>query len=300
MVLLITPKFMIPKSPSFVFFGTPEPAVEILEHLKNAGLMPELVVTNPDRPQGRKMTVTPPPVKLWAIKNNTPFLQPETLSNPDFISKLKTGNYQLFVVVAYGGIIPKEILAIPEHGSINVHYSLLPKYRGASPIESQILNDDRNTGVSIMLLDEKMDHGPILASALVSVPDWPPTANLLREASNRVAGPLLAEIIPRWLSGDLKALPQDHSSATRTRKILGEDRLIKLTEDPYKNFLKIRAFSAWGTYFFAERNEKKIRVLIKEAEYKNNTLLIKKVLPEGKKEMSYEDFLRGFNNQTVR
>src|SRR3989338_4097902 len=153
----------------FVFFGTPQLSADILEHLKRHGLVPSLVVTNPARPQGRKMTLTPPPVKLWALANNIPCLQPESPSDPDFLYKLQTTNYKLFIVVAYGSILPKELLAIPEKGSLNIHYSLLPKYRGASPIESQILADDKDVGVSILLLDEEMDHGPIVASQQLEI-----------------------------------------------------------------------------------------------------------------------------------
>ena len=146
----------------FVFFGTPELSVEILEHLKENGFIPSLIVTNPDRPQGRKMILTPPPVKLWAQKNEIKFLQPEKLDSV-FNLQLATYNPQLFIVVAYGKILPKKVLEIPEKGTLNIHYSLLPKYRGASPIESAILNDDKDTGVSIMLMDERMDHGPVVA-----------------------------------------------------------------------------------------------------------------------------------------
>src|SRR3989338_2548133 len=148
---------MIHNSFSFVFFGTPEPAVEILDILKQHNMVPALVVTNPDKPKGRHLKPASSPVKLWAIKNKIPYLQPEKLDSA-FYSTLNAKRYTLFIVVAYGAILPKKVLDIPEYGALNIHYSLLPKYRGASPIESQIMADDRNIGGSIILLDQEMDH----------------------------------------------------------------------------------------------------------------------------------------------
>lgn len=282
-----------------VFFGTPEPAVDIFEHLRQSGIIPKFVVTNPDKPQGRKMVLSPSPVKEWARKNNIPVFQPSRLDE-NFGRQLEAAQSQLFIVVAYGGIIPKEILEIPKYGSLNIHYSLLPKYRGASPVESQILNDDRDAGVSIMLLDEKLDHGPIIAQKRIKdshLKNWPPTAQELRKICNETAGGLLVETIPLWLDGKIKAKEQDHSQATYTKKVTAEDRQIDLAGDPYENFLKIRAFAAWGTYFYTEKSSKKIRVSIKEAQFCSGRLIIVRVVPEGKKEMTYEDFLRGLRKE---
>ena len=285
----------------FVFFGTPKLSVEVLEHLKKDSLVPSLVVTNPDRPQGRKMVLTHPPVKLWAIVNNVPYLQPEDLRDPSFLGQLAADNWQLFVVVAYGKIMPKSVLAIPKKGTLNIHYSLLPKYRGASPIESVILNDDKDVGVSIMLMDERMDHGPIVVEKQIKdsrfkIQDWPPTAGELRVACNKLGAELLAETIPLWVAGKIKAREQDHSKATYTKKFNKEDGEIDLLSKPYENFLKIRAFDASiGTYFFSHKNGGKVRIIVKDAEFKDGKLQILKVLPEGKKEMSYEEFLRGLH-----
>lgn len=284
---------------SFAFFGTPELSVEILKHLKQTGLLPALIITNPDRPQGRKMIITPPPVKLWAIANKISFLQPENLSDQVFLDQLSKINCQLFIVVAYGKIIPKAVLDIPEKGTLNIHYSLLPKYRGASPIETAILNDDKNTGVSILLLDEKMDHGPIVAEQPIQdskfkIQEWPITARELRNACNLLGAELLTETIPLWVEGKIKAKEQDHLKATYAPKIAKEDGLIDLNGEPYKNFLKFQAYKDWpGTYFLAEKNSKKIRVIIKNAIFKDGKLEILSVVPEGKKEINYNDFLKG-------
>lgn len=283
----------------FVFFGTPDLSVEILEHLKAAGFVPQLVVTNPDRPQGRKMLLTPPPVKLWAMKNAIPLLQPENLKDPVFLGQLSKVNGQLFVVVAYGKIIPKAVLAIPSKGTLNIHYSLLPKYRGASPVESTILSDDRNVGVSIMLMDEKMDHGPAVSYQKLNIKnqkwEWPPTAGELRAACNKLGAELLIETIPLWVAGKIEAREQNHSKATYTEKIKKEDGLIDLSADPYKNFLKVQAYNEWPRVFFlVKHGGKNLRVVVTDASYADGKLIIKRVVPEGKKEMGYEEFLRGF------
>ena len=285
---------------SFVFFGTPDLSVEILDHLKRAGFIPSLVVTNPDRPQGRNLLVTPPPTKLWAIANDIPFLQPENLSDPVLLRQLSTSKFQLFVVVAYGKIIPKAILELPEKGTLNIHYSLLPKYRGASPIETAILADDKNTGVTIMLMDEKMDHGPIVAQKNLQLTTdnlqliWPPTAGELRKACNLLGAELLTETIPLWVEGKIKPSEQDHGKATYAPKIEKENGLIDLAGDPYKNFLKFQAYENWpGVYFLAGKDGKKNRIIVKTARFEDGKFIITRVIPEGKKEISYNEFLRG-------
>lgn len=281
---------MIPDSIKFVFFGTPELSAEILEYLKGQDLTPRLIVTNPDRPRGRKMIVTPSPVKIWALANNIPILQPENLFDTTFIQKLKDTGSPLFVVVAYGKIIPQQILDVPKMGSLNIHYSLLPKYRGASPIESEILNNDKDVGVSILLLDAKMDHGPIVACRNVPTPHWPPSGLELRAWSNKVGGELLAKTIPLWLEGKIESVEQDHSKATYAPKIDKSEGEIDFSLDPYKNFLKIQAYKGWpGTFFFRDIDGKKTRLLITEANYENNELKILKVIPEGRKEISFSE-----------
>jgi len=283
---------------SIAFFGTPEISVIVLKELKEAGFTPKLVVTMPDKPKGRRLALTPPPAKVWAQENNINFVQPEKLDG-SFLELLREGNFDLFVVASYGKILKQELLDIPKHGALNVHPSLLPKLRGASPIISAILEDEQKTGVTIMLLDAGMDNGPILAQASIEIDDsptgeWPPKASELGELLVSEGGKMLAEVIPRWIAGKIKPEAQDHEKATFTKKITKEDGLIELDADPYKNLLKIRAFDQWpGTYFFADRSGKKIRVKITDADLEEGKLIIKKVIPEGKKEMDYEDFLRG-------
>ena len=283
-------------SPTFVFFGTAEFSIAILEELAKVGFIPSLIVTPEDKPAGRKLVITPPPVKIWGQKHNIATIQPSTLKGDlpvELTSPLSDG-WDLFVVAAYGKLLPRSLLDLPKHGTLNVHPSLLPKLRGASPIQAAILGDIRKTGVTIMLVDEEMDHGPIIAQAEITVEDWPPKASALRELLAHVGGELLAETIPLWLEKKIPPEEQDESKATYTLKIKKDDGLIDLNDDSYENFKKIRAFDMWpGTYFFTLRGDKEVRVKIADAEFKDGKLVITRIIPEGKKEMSYQDFLRG-------
>ncbi len=270
------------------FFGTPDYAVTTLETLKTAGFEISFVVTMPDRPQGRNLVLTPPPAKIWAEKNGVAVYQPEKLKDPQFKTNLEKHECDVFVVIAYGKIIPEDILNIPKATSLNIHGSLLPKYRGSCPIESAILNDDKKTGVTIMKMDKEMDHGPIIATKEVIVEPWPPTAEVLGRAIVTAGATLLVSILPDWVSGKITPQEQDHSTATYTKMIQKEDGLIDLSADPYQNFLKIQAYHGWpSAFFFAEREGKKIRVKITKASFQNEKLIIEKVIPEGKKEMDY-------------
>ena len=280
------------KKPTIAFFGSPQLAVDILNELKNRGgstptdLMPSLIITQPDRKSGRKMIFTPSPVKIWADENGIPALQPEKLDD-EFISKLKSQNWDLFIVAAYGKIIPQSILDIPQKGTLNVHPSLLPKYRGATPIHSSILNGDKETGVSIILLDEKMDHGPILAQEKITL--WEntileiPSQSKLEKTLPQLGGKLLRDSIPKWLNDEIKPIEQDHSKATFCEKLKSTDALIDLNEDAQENFLKIQAFDKWPKAHYFENGK---RILIKKARLENNRLILEKIIPEGESEIT--------------
>ena len=270
------------KKLNFVFFGTPDVASETLEILKQGGYVPNLIVTSPDKPQGRKMLIIPPPVKVWAIDNNIPYIQPEQLSEKKLI-----GNFDLFIVVAYGKIIPANILNIPKLGSINIHYSLLPKYRGASPVESAILNGDLETGVTIQKMAYKMDSGPIIAQVRVEI-FLNEKAEELRKNLIQVGGELLVKTLPDFITGKITPTPQDENRATYCTKIKKEDGLINLNNDGYLNYSKFKAYATWPRTFFFQNGK---RVIITDAALSDdNKFIIKKVIPEGKKEMSFEDF----------
>lgn len=279
------------------FFGTPLFATIVLDELKEAGILPSLIITAPDTPQGRSLTLTPPPVKVWAAAEGIEVLQPQTLADEDTLAPVYNSEWDLFIVASYGALVPASLLNLPKYGTLNVHPSLLPKFRGASPVRSAILADERTTGVSIMLMDEKLDHGPVVAQARIELApeDWPPSALLLEELLAHAGGALLAETISPWVASDIRPEVQDETQATYTKKITKEMGLLDLSADPYCNLLKIRAYDGWpGTYFFHERRGKKIRVKVLDAELaEDGSLRLTRVIPEGKREMAYEDFLRG-------
>jgi methionyl-tRNA formyltransferase len=278
---------------SFVFFGTPDFAVKVLDTLEAEGFLPTLVVTQEDKPQGRHLTITPPPTKIWAEKRNIPILQPKTLKDEAVLEALKNTPADVFVVASYGKIIPKNILEIPPHKTLNIHPSLLPKYRGASPIQEAIIKDTK-TGVTIIRLDEEMDHGPIIAQKEAVFSDWPPYLDEARMTLAEVGGKLLAEILPDWILGKIEEAPQDHTQATFTKKIEKTDAEIDLKDDPEINLRKIRAYrGSPNAYTFVERHGKKIRLIIKEADIENGALVLKRIIPEGKREMTFEEFERG-------
>jgi methionyl-tRNA formyltransferase len=282
--------------PKFVFFGTSAFSVYILEGLKEANILPSLIITTPDRPKGRNLTLTPSPAKEWAIQNKIEVWTPEKLKDEDFINKLKAKSYPLFLTASYGKIIPKTIIDMPEKGCVNVHPSLLPLYRGPSPIQTQIL-DNANFGTSIMLMDAEVDHGPIIDQKEVTIPKAEEELALSYPEIEKILGAesvkLLIEIAPKWLETQ-KSIPQDHIQATFTKMIEKADGKIDLKDDAKLNYRKYLAFSNWpGTYFFVSHQGKEIRVVIKKAFYKNGQFNIETVVPESKKEMRYEDFLKG-------
>jgi len=277
----------------YVFFGTPSFAVTILEELEKMGLIPSLIVTQPDAPYGRGKNITPPPVKVWAQDRKIEFLQPEKIDEA-FLEKIKKNEWDLFIVAAYGKLLPQALLDIPEHGTLNVHPSLLPRLRGPSPIRSAILQDEKETGVSIMLLDDKMDHGPLVTQEKIEIPEWPPDAMWLENSLAHAGGSLLSRTIPDWIAGNIEAREQNHEQTTYCSKLLKKDAEINLSGDAYENLLKIRGYGGdIGAYTFFERADKKIRVEIIDASLnQSGELKINSVKPEGKNEMSYEDFLR--------
>ena len=280
------------KKIKIAFFGTPEFSAKILEKMKQEDFKPSLVIATPDKPKGRNLVLTPPATKIWAEKNNIDVLQPTKLRDPEFLNKMKETVWDLFVVASYGKIIPQDILDLPKYGTINVHPSLLPRLRGASPMQSAILKENE-TGMTIMLMDADMDHGPILKQKKMDIPNWPPKITELENIMAEVGGQMLTGVIPLWIKGEIKPLEQNHSKATYIDKIKKEEALINFDDDPFWNYRKIQALQNLKPHFFAERNSKKMRVIIRDAKMENGELIITRVLPEGKKEMDYQDFLRG-------
>jgi len=272
----------------FVFFGTPRFAAIIVGGLINQGFSPSAVVANPDRPAGRKKTITPPPVKIICRKLNPhlPILQPEKIDD-DFLNQLREYDADFFLVAAYGKILPKSLISIPRYGTIGVHPSLLPKLRGATPIQSAILSGLKETGVTLFLIDEKMDHGPIISMKSLDIYTNDNTESL----SDRLAilsKEMIVEIMPNISSFVTK--PQNESEATYVSKFTANDayvspeeleRACEGIEDSAESVnRKIRAFypepGAW-----THKNDKRVKLL--DAEIRLGKLVLKSVQVEGKK-----------------
>ncbi|MBI5139667.1 methionyl-tRNA formyltransferase [Candidatus Nomurabacteria bacterium] len=267
---------------TFVFFGGEPLALPVLQKLYESGFIPALIVSNPDKPQGRNLKISSPPTALWAKEHNIPLLQPEKLDEKE-IQK----NFDFFIVVSYGKIIPKEILGLPKLGTINIHPSLLPLYRGPSPIVASILNGDTETGVTIIKIDEEMDHGPILAQEKIKLSQnelvWD-----LEKSLAELGAELLVKTIPKFVAGEVDQKEQDHGHATYVKKIVKTDGEIKLGDDALKNWRKFRAYASWPRTFFFKDGK---RIIITDATLENGQFVIRKVLPEGKKEIPYSALL---------
>ena len=284
-----------------VFIGTPEFGAVILEALCHANMAPVLVVTETDKPVGRKKIITPPPVKQRilnlesGIKNKIKILQPEKLS--DIKSQLSDVNCQLFIVAAYAKILPKEILEIPRLGTIGVHPSLLPKHRGATPIQTAILNGDEITGTTIFLIDEKMDHGAIIANSEFRIQNLEWNYETLMKKLAELSADLLIEILPNIEEKIKNAMPQDESKATYTKKFKTEDAYIEPIDlEKAQNGSanspqvavqierKIRALNP-EPGVFTIINDKRIKLL--ESKISDNKLKLIKIQKEGKKSQTF-------------
>ncbi len=279
-----------------VFFGTAEFAGPVLGAL---GKEYEVVavVTAPDKPTGRKQILTPPPIKLTAESLKLKVLQPEKLrDNYELVKELGDLDLDIGIIAAYGKIIPPEIFNLPKHGIIVVHPSLLPKYRGPTPIQSAILNGDNESGVTIMKMDEEIDHGDIISTASYKMPNTA-TFKEINTDLWQMGAELLIKTLPDYLGGKIKSRPQDHSKATFTHKFTTEDGEIKPSDDVLTSYNKVRALNPEpGVFIWFDNNGKKLRLKILAAEIKNGHLEIKRVQLEGGKPMAIKEFIAGHPN----
>lgn len=276
--------------PKFVYFGTPDVARDTLAILLEHGLTPSLVVSSPDRPQGRGLTLTPSETSVFATVHNLPLITPEVL-DAEVIERIKSESAEIGIVVAYGKILPQELIDVFPHGMLNVHYSLLPKYRGASPVESALLNGEEVTGVTVQRLVRKMDAGDILGTSEVTITDTETTKEL-RARLIPLGAELLIEVLPGFMDGTLAPVPQDESLVSRAGKFKKEDGCLDLYGDALSNWRKYRAFFVSpGTHFFHQKDDKSVRVKIVNATFSNGKFTPLRVVPEGKSEMDYADFI---------
>lgn len=278
----------------FLFWGTDEFAVKILETLKTKEVVPIFIITTLDQPKGRGYKLTPPPVKIWAEKNKINFSQPEKLKD---LEKLPGNTYDWALIASYGKIIPQRLIDEPKLGTLNIHPSLLPQYRGPAPLEAAILNGDKKTGVTIMKVDKEMDHGPILGKKEITLADSF-TYEKLRDSLALSGAELLLQLLPEWLEGKLREEEQNHSIATYTHKFTKEDGELKTEEDDLTKYRKILALNPWpGTYFFHDHDGKKIRIKVRTAHLEDGKLVYDRVVPADHKEMNWKDFLNGLEGR---
>ncbi|NLW24643.1 MAG: methionyl-tRNA formyltransferase [Clostridia bacterium] len=298
-----------------VFMGTPTFAVNSLEQLTQAGHEIIAVITQPDRPKGRGKKLSPPPVKEKALELGLKVLQPEKVKDSIFIEKLQQLNPQVIVVVAFGQILPKAILDLPEYGCINVHASLLPRYRGPAPIHWAIINGETESGVTTMLMDEGLDTGDMLLKARVLI-DQNMTTGELHDRLAILGGQVLVETLEKLEKNLLKPEPQNHELATYAPLLTKEHEKIDWKKSAVSVHNLVRGMNPWpGAYTFIEDR----RIKIKETRLKDKLdlqgqpgevlaitseglwvqtgdkpLLITKVQPSGKNEMSVNDFVNGY------
>jgi len=295
---------------SLIYFGTHHFSAHILESLINSNLFDiKLIVTQPDRPVGRKKEIQPPPVKIIAQKYNLKIEQPENLKNYNL-----TETADLIITCQYGLFIPKSILETTKHGAINVHTSLLPKYRGASPIQSALINGEQETGITVMLMDEKMDHGDILKQQKITIGEndtYLELNNKLLEISNN----LLVATINDYVTGKITPQAQNHDEATFCKEFTREDGKINWANTSEQIYNLYRGLTPWPG-IWTEHKDKRLKLLeIKPSHEQveqgkiaahqdrlfagcaqNTSIEIIKIQVEGKKPMNAKEFINGFNS----
>jgi methionyl-tRNA formyltransferase len=232
-----------------VFMGSPEFAIPTLDTLSRSYEMVG-IVTQPDRPAGRGRALRPSAVKSWGMSHTVPIIEPERVKSPYVIEQINDWNPDAIVVAAYGQILPSPLLELPTHGCLNVHASLLPRWRGAAPVHAAILHGDRATGVSIMLMDEGMDTGPILSQRGVDIlPD--DTGGELSARLAQLGADLLLETLPIYIAGDLKPASQDDAQATFAPMLKKADGALDFNMPAERLSRQVRAYEPWpGSFFF--------------------------------------------------
>ncbi|MBP2240079.1 methionyl-tRNA formyltransferase [Cytobacillus eiseniae] len=297
-----------------IFMGTPDFSVPVLQQILNDGYDVVGVVTQPDRPVGRKRKLTPPPVKVEAEKHGIPVYQPEKIRQPEELEQILAIKPDLIITAAFGQILPKELLDAPKYGCINVHASLLPELRGGAPIHYSIIQGKEKTGITIMYMAEKLDAGDILTQVEVPITEID-TVGSLHDKLSAAGSKLLSETLPKLLNGELKPIPQKDEEATFASNIKREQEKIdwsKAGEDIYNH---IRGLNPWPVAYttlegsvvkvwWAEKTARETNLLpgtiiglddnaLIVATGNKTAIKILELQPSGKKKMSSEQFLRG-------
>ena len=299
-----------------VFMGTPDFARSALEKIIEAGHEVTLVVTQPDKPKGRSGELQPCDVKVCALEHNIPVYQPVKIKQPEHVEYLKTIDADIFVVAAFGQILSQEILDIPRFGCVNIHASLLPKYRGAAPIQQSIIDGEKETGVTIMQMAAGMDTGDILLQRAVPI-DENETGGGLFDKLSKLGAELIVEALPMIERGELTPVPQDEEKATKCGKLSKDMGLIDFEKDAVSIRNLVRGLNPWpSAYTFLDGKMLKIwdvKVVtdLEESEAENGTIVavskdsftvktkdgyleVLELQLEGKKRMRAKDFLLGY------
>lgn len=297
-----------------VFMGTPDFAVPSLQLLISGGYEVVAVVTQPDRPKGRKKTLTPPPVKEAALSFGIPVLQPERMRNPEAVAELAEYKPDLIVTAAYGQILPKAVLELPRLGCINVHGSLLPKYRGGAPIQRSIMNGEPETGVTIMYMAEGLDTGDMISRVALPILDEDTSGSMFEKLS--LAGAkLLGETLPSIIEGTVQAVPQREEEATYAPNLSREDERIDWSKPARALFNQVRGLSPMaGAFTYLNGEVFKVRVCEPLEGRSGNAapgevvsadangiavqtgdgrLLLKEIQPAGKRVMAVSEWIKG-------
>ncbi len=293
-----------------VFFGTPSIAVKCLERLKDAGKDIVAIVTVTDKEQGRGKKILPSPVKEFAVSNSIPLLQPESLKSEEFHNELKELQADIFIIVAFK-ILPRIIFSMPKFGSFNLHGSLLPKYRGAAPVQWAVINGDQETGLTTFALEDKVDTGNIYLMRSVKIEPEDDFGSLY-ERMSVVGAEMVVETLDMIESGNFKLLPQNDELASPAPKIKKETCQIDFTKSAVAIHNLVRGLSPSPGAFFLH-NGKQFKIYktalaeqsIPTGEFFNTkhqifvgtgkgTLEILEIQPEGKKRMKADEFLRGY------
>ncbi|CUH92349.1 methionyl-tRNA formyltransferase [Herbinix luporum] len=297
-----------------LFMGTPDFAVSTLEAIIDQGHELVGVVTQPDKVKGRGAKISFPAVKETALKYNLPVYQPIKVKEPEFIETVRNLKPEVIVVAAFGQILPKELLDIPPYGCINVHASLLPKYRGAAPIQAAILNGDEETGVTIMHMDVKLDTGDMILQEKIPI-SQDETGGSLHDKLAKLGADLLVKVLEQLRDGTTKRVPQDDSEATYVGMLNKEMGLIDFSQPAIKIERMIRGLNPWPSAY-TKLNGKTLKLWEAQViEYSSDALygqvvavnkdsfvvmtgkdalLIRELQLEGKKRLSCEAFLRGY------
>lgn len=298
-----------------LFMGTPDFAVPSLLALLEEGYQIAGVVTQPDRPKGRGQKLTPPPVKVAALEKGLPVYQPEKIRSEESLAHLQSLQFDLLVTAAYGQILPVSLLEMPRLGSINIHASLLPKYRGGAPIHRCIINGDEESGVTIMRMVKELDAGDMLAQVRVPIQPWD-TVGSLHDKLAAAGADLLTETIPRILDGSVVETPQDESKVTYAPNLSRDEERIRWANSSLEIYNQVRGMNPWPVAYTTLHGK---RVKIWRIEIVDDThvtdkppgtilrvtdssievqtgqgiIAILELQPEGKRSMTAEELLRG-------